>query len=1227
MNKKKSLFPIHSKKVFTFCYFFIFYLILFIPRINGAGQYWDATFPFFKTNINNFFTYQSYSWIPSTGEPLGYTSDYFFRFFLSRITFMQPEHLLYITYVILFSLGSYGFFLIISKNASRFSAILIGLVLMISPAIYYNLIAGYIAYLVSFVIFIYFLHYLFYKFNDSSNSYFVIGIFLAFIGIAIQFFVFAYLVLCIFFAFWPKKFKFKLSPIIFFMPLLTNAVWISNILDGGVSLTGLSSTAAKEGFTASMFTSYSQIFNFSFAHATLIERLYPIQWIYVFPVFVSILLGMAAYAKRERMYLFILVNFIIFVFLGTGFFQTIHIPILSVFYPMFRESGHFAPVITLFLLLFWIDIHSCIWRRTTQVMMIFFIFINIFQFTFYAQPINFQSIRNKFAEFQSYISHQNKGNHILTYPFFGQYGFLDVATNYDESSFRLNNTGHDSYLMYSGLAYINNDLRLSKFNSSLQYELLNTFDLRRLAQLNIHSLFDFSNIYESYYNKYVPAETYDNDISLIKTNQKFFSTLSKKNPNLIKQISPHIYEIPNSAPYITGFSNLNIINVTQNTSLTFDFITDYLKGGFNFVREKESSNAVPARKVLDVYNGITANNIDIERQSIITSITAKATNTNKLYLKKELFASFTKGKLIFYRAYTGTLIVNNNVVATNDNREIIKTVDVPTSQKYYLKYNGSFFPLIDGNTANLGQNAPASTSANLYTVADNNAIRNSSFNNGLWQNKVMDCNQYDNKGHIGMYPISIDTSTQGIQLEATTHIACTEKNIPINTGSYVFSFDYQSDNAPNASYSIGFNDPEKHVFTKILPLLSNSWQHYEDVLNVPKNASIGYLYIYANSLNNKTKILNNYSNFSLKELNHVSTIDLPATTTSYSISSKQPSKKNTNVFIYKETKYNLSNILPNGSFEKEAWQPSVGDCYNYDDHPGIAMSMNTKDKTADKQSLQLEATRHYACTWTLIPVNRGSTYLLSFDYQSPNAALASYYIGFSTGNGKTFTKNINQYLTIADTSWHKYTSLIQVPNDATSLSLFFYAKESDGRTNIINRYDNVKLIEIRNLTGTFYFVNDPQTKYRAPMSVTFDSIDPTKKLVHIKGASTPFYLAMGENFHPKWQLMFNNQKVQGIFNSWIPWIHSDRLPDSVHFRLNDLINGWYFNTNTYCKDKSLCTKNADGTYNIELIIEFFPQRWFYIGLTISLLTITICTIYLFKKTVFVKIINFIKQHN
>ena len=92
----------------------------------------------------------------------------------------------------------------------------------------------------------------------------------------------------------------------------------------------------------------------------------------------------------------------------------------------------------------------------------------------------------------------------------------------------------------------------------------------------------------------------------------------------------------------------------------------------------------------------------------------------------------------------------------------------------------------------------------------------------------------------------------------------------------------------------------------------------------------------------------------------------------------------------------------------------------------------------------------------------------------------------------------------------------------------------------------------------------------------------------------------------------NNKKINGFFNKWVPWVKSNRVSDDQHFELNGFLNGWFVDTARLCQVESLkvhkvensglnsaCVLNEDGSYDIEMVIEFFPQRWFYLGLLIS----------------------------
>lgn len=313
--------------------------------------------------------------------------------------------------------------------------------------------------------------------------------------------------------------------------------------------------------------------------------------------------------------------------------------------------------------------------------------------------------------------------------------------------------------------------------------------------------------------------------------------------------------------------------------------------------------------------------------------------------------------------------------------------------------------------------------------------------------------------------------------------------------------------------------------------------------------------------------------------------------------------KDKNIFEYKNPKEKFTNVITNPSFENGLWQDTVGDCNKYDEGPILAMSLNKEFKTDRGQSLQLEAMRHVACTSTGANINTTASastsrsYLLSFDYQSPNANYARYYLAFNDKKNTVIKEN----LPIKDDNWNTFSRTFKIPEGATGVSLYVYADSiEDGKTNIINRYDNFKLIEIPDLSGIYYLVDKPDLVTREPSLVTFDSINPAKKLVHIKSVTAPFFLAMSEGYHSAWQLQFNNDKVRGLLNSWVPFVEPDKIPEENHYKLNDFLNVWYIDTGVYCvQNTTLCTVNADGSYDMEMVIEFFPQRWFYLGILIS----------------------------
>lgn len=126
----------------------------------------------------------------------------------------------------------------------------------------------------------------------------------------------------------------------------------------------------------------------------------------------------------------------------------------------------------------------------------------------------------------------------------------------------------------------------------------------------------------------------------------------------------------------------------------------------------------------------------------------------------------------------------------------------------------------------------------------------------------------------------------------------------------------------------------------------------------------------------------------------------------------------------------------------------------------------------------------------------------------------------------------------------------------------------------------------------------------APPSLVMEKISPTKYLVQIRNAQSPYMLVFGERFSSNWKLYQSEHRRSEItpveiyldgrvaagsesatfldrqlFETWM----SGPLGEDYHVEVNGYANGWYV-TNL-------------GSY--DLIIEYWPQRLLYLGLAVT----------------------------
>lgn len=283
--------------------------------------------------------------------------------------------------------------------------------------------------------------------------------------------------------------------------------------------------------------------------------------------------------------------------------------------------------------------------------------------------------------------------------------------------------------------------------------------------------------------------------------------------------------------------------------------------------------------------------------------------------------------------------------------------------------------------------------------------------------------------------------------------------------------------------------------------------------------------------------------------------------------------------VYHEPGQTRENLIANPSFEDGPWQEKVWDCYAYDDKPSVSMSLNGKQAAEGRKSLELGAKRHIACTGPPeTKVTPGERYLLNFRYRAEKSSFAGYRVSFDNIASTTLSDS----LPAKGGDWQELTKEIEVPEGATKLQLTLHAYPGNAESGSKVLFDDFTLMKIPDLQGKLYITSPPETTPQKPAEVSYDDINPTEKRVHVRGARTPFFLAMRDSYNPQWQLLLGSTQVKD------------------HVKLDGFMNGWYVDPLELCRaNPAGCTRNGDGSYDLEMAASFAPQRWFYIGLMIS----------------------------
>jgi len=526
------------------------------------------------------------------------------------------------------------------------------------------------------------------------------------------------------------------------------------------------------------------------------------------------------------------------------------------------------------------------------------------------------------------------------------------------------------------------------------------------------------------------------------------------------------------------------------------------------------------------------------------------------------------GTITLSRVYASVLLMDGEPLdGSLDGREVLRTLPVGPGGDCWLEADGVWFRLEEGKELDLGRMDRIS-SLRLYRTDGGNLIPNGSFEEGLWREEVEDYDEYDDRPMLGMRLNGEEASdgTFSLQLEAARHTAGTYTTFAVQGGGrYVLSFDYQSPNAREAGYHLEFDDAANTVISEVLPVIWTGWQPFQRGITVPRGATSATLYVYAYEPDVMPIAVNRYDHCEFRPLEFDADLGIV----------EFHDRLDGLIPVMDEGEYEFEilngetshgNLISNGSFEEGLWGEEVVDCSAYDDRPILGMRLSDEEASDGRYSLQLEATRHTAGTYTVFPVEGNRDYTFEFDYQSPNATNAGYYFHFNDGAQTT----ISEVVPISGTQWQHFQRRLTTPLGASVATLYVYSYPSDDRTNVVTRYDGFEFTEMPPGPGLYYLANTADAAPAETAALEVTGSGPTRVDAKIGMGAAPSVLAFGRKYDPGWSL-------------------AEGPGSGGYFSLDGDLSAWYL-------------EPQDGEEASDLVLEFYPQRKVPWGSLLSILT-------------------------
>lgn len=209
------------------------------------------------------------------------------------------------------------------------------------------------------------------------------------------------------------------------------------------------------------------------------------------------------------------------------------------------------------------------------------------------------------------------------------------------------------------------------------------------------------------------------------------------------------------------------------------------------------------------------------------------------------------------------------------------------------------------------------------------------------------------------------------------------------------------------------------------------------------------------------------------------------------------------------------------------------------------------------------------------------TYFVSFDYKisygRPNA--------FIVEKSKNSEHILNLFLSQND-EWNSLNYTYKPKELSTYVSLEF-TPTGFQTTGAVMNVKNLKVVKVIIPKVLISRSVQPKVAMKSP-KISYSIINTTRHRINVE-ASSPFVLAFGDSYSQGWRayIIEKDDYGENIIIDFVRTFFIKPIPEEQHYTLNSYINGWLI--------------DKEGRYSI--IVEYFPQKVFYIGLLFSVISL------------------------